>query len=620
MPPRPVVRSAAPVCMLRAGRGLRAAALACGALIAAVPAPVRASEPREPPNAPLTPDIDADQFLSRAARLSSDAARGRESGTPEGRETEEQVAAEFARFGLEPLGADGGPFQPVPLPGRPFLADACHLDVRGGGADPLRTGPGSGSVPFSFSAAGAVEGGVVFAGYGLTADDGSYDDWAGIDVTGRIALVLRHGPREDKPDSPWSLRGKNVAAMSFSAKAKRAAERGAAALLVVNDHHHGDAAMPTQLPGESATIPVVAVSRSTANRILRGIGKEVRDLERGIERDLTPRSSAVTGVTVSLRVSFGAAEARNVLFVRRGSDPSLREEAIVVGAHIDHVGLGWFGSPAGPGQIHNGADDNASGMAALLEVAEALAAGPAMKRSVVFAGWCGEEKGLVGSDHFCKKPTWDLAKVALCVNLDMVGRYRDDDDHGGLLVCGAPTGTGLEDAVARAAKANDLRATASWEAWEQSDHFSFYRRKVPSLFLHTGLHPDYHRPGDDWWKLDGRNGARIARTTVDLVRELADAPTRPEFREKPKRPVIGVNLGDADDDAGAVVTTVFPGMGASEAGLRPKDVVVEFAGARVTSAGDLLRALANQAVGSDVAVVYRRDGEEKRTQIRISGR
>src|SRR5262249_55830830 len=149
------------------------------------------------------------------------------------------------------------------------------------------------------------------------------------------------------------------------------------------------------------------------------------------------------------------------------------------------------------GQIHNGADDNASGTAAVLEIAEAIAAGPPTKRTLVFAAWCGEEKGLIGSEFFAEHPLWDLGRIACCVNLDMVGRYRAaTDKDAGLFACGMPAAVGTEEAVTRLAAAHQLKITPSWEAWEQSDQLSFYLKKVPSLFLHTGVHADYHRPTD----------------------------------------------------------------------------------------------------------------------------
>jgi hypothetical protein len=289
---------------------------------------------------------------------------------------------------------------------------------------------------------------------------------------------------------------------------------------------------------------------------------------------------------------------------------------------MDHVGRGFFGSISrSVGQIHNGADDNASGTAALLEAAEAIAAGPSMKRSVVFAAWCGEEKGLLGSEWFTDHPLWDLSKIAVCVNMDMVGRYRDaNPKDAGLFAEGTPTASGTLEPVARLAAAEHLKCTtASWEAWEQSDHFAFYLKGVPSLFLHTGLHDDYHRPSDKWWKVLAEPEARIARMVVSLARELADAPSRPAFTKKPPRPVLGVRRADADGGAGAKLLEITPGLGANAAGLLPEDVITKFNGAKIASASDLSEAIQATKEGDVVEIVYRRGADEKTVKVRISG-
>jgi hypothetical protein len=256
----------------------------------------------------------------------------------------------------------------------------------------------------------------------------------------------------------------------------------------------------------------------------------------------------------------------------------------------------------------------------MLEVAEALAAGPPTRRTVLFAAWCGEEKGLVGSEWWCDHPTVPLADVVANVNMDMVGRYRDGDEEKGLSVVGGPTGSGFMDRVDALAKGHSLRVTHSWDAWEQSDHFSFYRKKVPVLFLHTGLHPDYHRPADDWWKLEAKGAARIARFAADLVRGIADDDARPEFREKPKRPFLGVNLGDADDGAGATLGLVYPGQPAANAGLQRGDVVVEADGKRIRSAGDLTRAIGERRPGDVIDVVFLRGKERITAKLTLGGR
>jgi S1-C subfamily serine protease len=162
--------------------------------------------------------------------------------------------------------------------------------------------------------------------------------------------------------------------------------------------------------------------------------------------------------------------------------------------------------------------------------------------------------------------------------------------------------------------------TPSWEAWEQSDHFSLYRRKVPVLFLHTGLHPDYHRAGDDWWKLEPKGAAKIAAATADLVRRLADDSGRPEFREKPKRAILGVNLGDEADGKGARVGQVFPGLAAANAGVQQGDVIVQADGKPVRNSADLMKILADRKPGDEVALVYRRADAEAKVTVKLSAR
>ncbi len=601
--------------------GLRVTGLLLTALAAAAAHGADELHPATPPVVTFTPAITPDEVLARVGLLASEEFDGRETGTDGGRRAEDYVAAEFARMGLEALGEGDSSFQPVPLPSRMPLPDGSWIEIACGDAPPVRIGGAAGSMPFSFSKPGPAEGELVFAGFGITAPDVGYDDYAGLDVKGKVVLVLRHGPREKDAASPWNRPERRPKETSFVAKAKRAADAGAAAIVLVNDSHHGDQALPVASPGPAATVPVLAVSRSTADRLVAATGKSLAALQAEIDADMKPHSVAVAGTRVSMNAALAEAAGRNVVVVRRGTDATLRDEAVLVCAHLDHVGRGWFGSPVGGGQIHNGADDNASGTAALLEVAEAFAAGPPTKRSVIFAAWCAEEKGLVGSIEFTKKSPWPLAKVVACVNMDMVGRYRDATaEDGGLYVAGAPTGSGLEERVARLAQAQGLRATPTWDAWEQSDHYAFYAKDVPSVFVHTGLHDDYHRPGDDWWKIAHEPEARIARMVAELARETADAAERPAFQKRPPRPVLGVRLADAPGGKGARLVAVFPSFGAAAAGLQAEDVIVRYADLAVTSAADLSKQILASTPGTAVDVVYVRGGTEHAAKVVVSGR
>jgi hypothetical protein len=590
-------------------------------LVAAAALPSFADDrPPEAPAAPYTPAITPDEVLTRIAFLASDDLAGRESGTDGGRRAEEWVAAEFRRMGLAPLSATAdSPFTDVPMPGR-AVPEESWIEITAADGAPQRFGHDLGAVPFSFSKGGEAAGGVVFAGFGITAPDHKYDDYAGVDVKGKVVLVLRHGPGEKDEKSPWRDVRRRAGEMAFGAKAKRAADAGAAAILLVNDMHHKEDALPVEAPGAPSPIPVFAVRRATADLLLAPTGKTLVQLQTEIDGDLKPRSAELPGLSVRVHATVTDVVGRNVVFRIPGTDEKLRDEAVLVCAHADHVGKGFFGSVSNSvGQIHNGADDNASGTAALLEVAEAMSAAPC-KRTVIFAAWCGEEKGLIGSEHFCDHPLWDLSKIAVCVNMDMLGRYRDAAPaDAGLLACGMPSAVGTEEPVLRLAAAHKVKVTPSWEAWEQSDHFSFYRKGVPSLFLHTGVHPDYHRPSDKWWKVAAEPEARIARMTADLVRELADAPTRPTFAKKPPRPVLGVRSLDAEGGAGAKLAQVVPGLAANVAGLQVGDVITSYGGTKVASAGDLTALIQASKPDEIVEVTFKRGAEEKTVKVKVSG-
>ena len=592
-------------------------------LVLCTGAALAGSERREPPRVEPTAEITADEFMTRAALLASDEFAGREAGTDGGRMTEEYVAGELERLGYEPLGPEGAFFQDVPLPTRNPDPVASTLAILGPAAARVDLGEAADVVPFAFSASGAAEGQVAFAGFGLTDAENEYDDYVGLEVADKVVLMLRHAPQENAEGSPWALDGKGDArvarALSFTAKAARAAEAGAAAVLIVNDYNHEEDTLPVTVRGRTAKVPVLAISRHVAERLFEGSGTTLKGLQAEIDGDRQPRSR-VLETRVEVNAAIEAQSARNVVAVRRGASAELASEAVVFCAHMDHVGMGWFGSPAGGGQVHNGADDNASGTAALLEAAEWIMAQPAPPRSIVIAFWTGEEKGLIGSQHFAQKPLWPLERTVACVNMDMVGRYRTEKEgDGGILLGGAPTGSTFTALVDELAKDGGARLTHTWDAWQQSDHYSFYEKGVPSLFFTTGLHPDYHRPSDDWWLLNGEGAQLVAGVAVRTVLRLAADPA-PEFAKRPPRPVLGVRLGDDPGRPGALMSMVFPKMGAANAGIQQGDLIVAWNGTAVASAAELGTLIAACEAGDVVPVTIVRGDERLDLEVTLSGR
>ncbi len=289
---------------------------------------------------------------------------------------------------------------------------------------------------------------------------------------------------------------------------------------------------------------------------------------------------------------FGAGY-RNILVMLEGSDPRLRNQVIVVGAHYDHVGYGTPQNSFGPtGYIHNGADDNASGVAGVLEALDALSRpGMGLSRSVLFAFWDAEEKGLLGSKHWLRHPTVPLEQVALAVNLDMIGRLRQDR----LEIYGIRTAYGMRRLLAQANRHAGLTLEYSWELRNDSDHYPFYEQGIPTLMLHTGLHADYHRPSDDVEKLSLEGMQRVARLLVALLYAVdgqgGPSGFRPACRqeglgeqlrfEQPVAPPpgrLGIRYRPADEGAGVLVTEVLAGSPAARAGLQAGDRVVQLGG------------------------------------------
>ncbi len=327
-------------------------------------------------------------------------------------------------------------------------------------------------------------------------------------------------------------------------------------------------------------------------------------------------------------------DCRNVLGVLEGSDPDLKNEHILVGAHYDHVGYGTSKNSFGPiGYVHNGADDNASGVATLLEVVEAFVVlGKAPKRSVLFALWDGEEKGLLGSRHWSTNPTVPISNVAFTIHADMVGRLGDR----GLMVIGTRTSRGLRRLVSRQNQATDLVLDFPWEIKRNSDHHTFYTRGIPVLMLHTGLHDDFHRPSDDTHKINHDGTQQVAKLLFSLVMHLANRPALNGFRGQarderrshrtaferplpPRPPRLGIAWQRRDGESRDILLTmVVPGTPAELAGLRVGDHLVSFAGQSFDDDDEFRTAILAAPSPTNV-VVKRGEDEELELSVQLDG-
>jgi hypothetical protein len=613
----------------RRARGrLRPAALAASLLWAATPPPAAAAETGAPQTAPAVLPVREEALRHDVAVLASDEFEGRRVGTPGLARAAAHVEARMRALGLLPAGDAGGYRQRFEVTTGTELGADNRMSLRLPDGTAQELAVGRDFLPLSFSDTSALEGGdLAFAGYGIEAPDLGYDDYRDLDVRGKVIVVLRDEPQEDDKGSVFA--GELPSQYSdLRFKALTARDKGAAGMIFVTGplRHPDDAdeliPLRNDYSGVHHGLPAVCARRGVLEPLLRAAGLDLAAWQEEVDRTLEPHGMALPGA-VDLRTDLHktTADTWNVVGMLRGSDPRLAEEAVVVGAHFDHLGLGGPESlaPERYGEVHNGADDNASGTAAMLAVAEAMARGGPPRRSLVFAAFSGEEEGLLGSSHYVRAPAVPLDRTVFMLNMDMVGRLEDDP----LVVSGVGTGSGIEETVAAAAATLGLATSKDLSGFGASDQTVFYSREIPVLFLFTGAHSEYHKPEDDAQLIDYRGLARVASLAFRLVRTFADADEPPAYRKvdvgKPLAATgrgYGPYFGTIPDFGespvpGVLLSGVREGSPAERAGLRGGDVVVEFAGVTVANLHDYTYALRKHRPGDEVQVVVIRDGERR---------
>ena len=553
--------------------------------------------------------ITEGEITDHVGYLASDALEGRGTGTQGERLAGEYIATAFQRYGLEPGAADGTFFQPFGVADGARVKGEPQLSIQVGRWDrELKSGSDFNPFGFSSSSSGAPLP-LVFAGYGITDPERGYDDYAGLDVKGKAVLILRYQPRENEGVGSHS---------HFATKAANAKKHGASALLVVTgplNHPDDDSLVPFGRAGGSEQgLAAAHVEQSVVEGLFRMIGKDLERVQEGIDDAQKPNSFPIDArLSFELTIEREHLQARNVIGVIRGTDPALSKQPLVIGAHYDHLGHGGPGSlaPRARGQIHNGADDNASGTSGLLELAQAFSVAPP-KRTVYFVAFSGEERGLLGSAQFVRDSPIPVESIAAMINLDMIGRLTKETVEVG----GVDTAPTFREIVADAIEAEGLKATYTGTGFGPSDHQSFYQAKVPVLFFFTGLHSDYHRPTDDADLVDSAGAARVTRVAYACASRLANSDERPEYAaiapERGRRgrgPRLGVRLDQAHQGPGAAIAAVMPDTLAEKAGIKSGDVIVELGEHEVGTLQDLISALGNQR-GGETKVVVRRGGEE----------
>ena len=566
-------------------------------------------------------------------QLASEALGGREAGTDG-----ERLAAEYIASQLERIGAR-------PLPGHTSMLAAFDFTrgSRDAGSSVTVRGRGDASAgersfagvqdvqALSFSESAVAAGGdAVFAGYGIVVPDSQnfgYDSFAGLDVKDKVVVVLRYFPEDAPPDTKATLA--RYSALRFKAMAAR--QRGAAALVVVTGPRSPNAGAVVPMGGDTAVagsaIPAVSVSGDVARALFAG-GRSLEE----VQRELDSGNPHVTGfpmpdidIRITTAVARETGQAHNVMAylpATAGAPPG--KPWVVVGAHYDHLGRGDQGNSLAPGdeagRPHVGADDNASGTAAVLAIAERLAQSP-RRRHVMLAFWSAEEIGLVGSAAFASKPPVPVADMAAYLNYDMVGRMRDNK----LTVQATGTSPAWASIVERVNVLAGFDVVLQADPYQPTDVSTFNSVSVPSLSFTTGAHVDYHKPSDTPDKINYEDLARVADMGAAIVTRVMALDEPPQFTrvepssQTPTRAGIRVFTGTVPDYAstekGLLLGDVIAGGPADASGLRKGDVIVEIAGHSIANIYDYTYALELLKVDEPVKVVYTRAGERHETML-----
>ncbi len=583
--------------------------------------------------------FSAREFLEPIKFLASDQLKGRANGTPELDRAAKYIAAHFRKFRLRPAGDNGTYLQRFSLVvGAKLGGKNVAIFEQGTTSATLKVQQKF--VPLSFSANATVEAPLVFAGYGITAPDYHYDDYQGLDAAGRAVIVLRHEPQEDDEHSVFA--GKQLTSYAeIASKAINAKNHGAKAMILVNDlGNHLD--QPDDLlrldevsgPPEMS-IPVIQVKVDTVNSWLKPSGHTLDELRQAIDKDLSRHSmplDASSRLTLTVDIERIHRKVANVVAELPGADPVSAGQYIVVGAHYDHLGLGGQNSlaPRQQGQVHHGADDNASGISGVLELADVLAHSSERPRhSIVFICFAGEELGLLGSAYYAEHPSFPLKQTIAMINMDMIGRVSNNR----LYVAGTGTSPGFQQLVQDANRTLKFDLSYSASGYGASDQTSFTVYRVPVFFFFSGLHSDYHKPSDTWDKIDAASGVRVVELVSNVVSGLDMLNDKPQYVRvaEPAGSATGGGGGYGPyfgsipdfgqvEHGGVKFSDVRDASPAGKAGFKAGDVLVEFDAKKIDNLYDFTYALRAHKPGDKVIVTVLRGSERVTREVTLEMR
>jgi hypothetical protein len=632
------------------------------------------------PAQPSAPGVE--QLREHISYLASDKLEGRRTGSSGANLAAEYIARQFSRYGLRrSIGVDlpGMSILEADSPRRylqefPYVAGvelgkgnmlSTKINTK---ADSVNLQVGEDWMPLGFSQNRSIENPQgVFVGYGITSAELKYDDYSNGAAKDKLAIALSGTPDGDNPHGQFAryedVRWKAIAARNAGAKALLVIARE------VNfkddrlsqlryDNSAGDAGIVVLAISQQAAVKVFGVDMSFLLNLAADLGKASSPKSETATSNPAIRAlgffNAFRGISVDIRRN--EVTATNVVGILDGSDSQLKNEVIVLGAHYDHLGKGGEGSLAPrSGEIHHGADDNASGVAGLLELARIFSSQqPRPRRTMVFIAFSGEEEGLLGSNYYVNHPILPLAKVAAMINMDMIGRMKDNkliiggvgtaQDWRGMIEnanllqgvtvsASASTANGggyplVVSANGRPVVTSDpgkqFQLSLSEDGYGPSDHSSFYAKQIPVLFFWTGTHEDYHKPSDTADKINYLDEARVVDLVARIVRDIDKSDKRPAYtaaksestgRSTGFRVYLGTIPNYADSNDGLLLDGVRDDSPASKAGLKAGDKIVKIAGRDVRNVYDYTYALGEMKAGQEYEIEVMRAGERLKLKL-----
>ena len=552
----------------------------------------------------------------------------------------ERIIAEYQKFGLQPAMPNGSFRQPFDVVlGELVVSQSTHVKLTAPDGTMTDLKLGDQFQPIRRGSNGEASGDLVFIGYGIMSEEEQYDDYANLNVEGKVVVVIR---REPQNYDGGAFQGAATSSNAYiDRKLDLMTKAKAAAVLFVNDFSSSptaetdELATPSSFGNDGDSLPFAHVRQSVIDRVLSTAplktqdGKSLSSLKAVagyIDARLKPVSQALTGWSADVRTKFQAntVTASNLIGVIEGEGPHA-DQTIVIGGHYDHLGFGGFGSrsPNRNGEIHNGADDNASGTAAVLELARRIASGPKPKHRMVFVCFSGEERGLIGSNFYVQHPVVPLDDTIAMINFDMIGNLRNNVVE----VNGVGTAEEFRDIVIRADEATPIGITIVDGAFAGSDHLPFYQQQIPVLFCFTGMTSIYHTPDDDFETLNIEGAVSVIDYSEQLLRGIDVLEKPPSFvssqprnrRAANRAPFLGIQPDLAASGVeGIVIRSVREKSPAEAGGLQTGDVITKVDETTVEGYQTLIEILIESKPGDKLQLSFKRGSEVRKTEVTLA--